>query len=351
MGRFFTVWATSEVWAISGGGGGLVAKSCPTPGTPDCSLSGFSVHGTIRKQIYTHIPIHTDWVATYQVKAWVQISFTRFWNGWPTVRPSFLYLLLQAERNLWKEILGWNAPDMEIMFVFRGTLCVCVYLCVFMCVIIKFNVNRYIFWVSSQCSSLWEIKSSLVQLSKNTVYVLRDLIVSKRIRWVVDKHRGSEVCRCSCCVEPCRSLPRPVSRRPRQMRAAHEGVSLGLVTVTKFGVQTTVIGALILITDANPFKKQDTIVYFKSAISFLRLKLKIAQMRNGGKSNSQTPLVCGDSCKIRISDRSTSWPQCQQGDSDRGTRRILTCCTSVQVNTWTVIVPEEFIFSGLKDIF
>ena len=219
-------------------------------------------------------------------------------------------------------------------------VCVCVYLCVFMCVIIKFNVNRYTFWVSSQCSSLWEIKSSLVQLSKNTVYVLRDLILSKWIRWVVDKHQGSEVCRCNCYVEPCRSLPRPVSRRPRQMRAVHKGVSLGLVTVTKFGVQTTVIAALILITDANPanpFKKQDTIVYFKSAISFLRLKLKIAQMRNGGKSNSQTALVCGDSCKIRISDRSTRW---RRGPS--ASKEILT-------EGQNASSPVAFLFKSIRE--
>ena len=30
-------------------------------------------------------------------------------------------------------------------------------------------------------------------------------------------------------------------------------------------------------------------------------------MRNDGKSNSQIPLVCGNSCKISISDRSMPW--------------------------------------------
>ena len=36
----------------SDGGGGLVAKSCPTLVTPmDCSLPGFSVHGILQVRI------------------------------------------------------------------------------------------------------------------------------------------------------------------------------------------------------------------------------------------------------------------------------------------------------------
>lgn len=55
------------------------------------------------------------------------------------------------------------------------------------------------------------------------------------------------------------------------MRTTRKDVSLGLVRKTQFGVQTTLTGALTLIPDTDPFKKKDMTVYFKSALSFLRL--------------------------------------------------------------------------------
>ena len=67
----------------------------------------------------------------------------------------------------------------------------------------------------------------------------------------------------------------PVFLPSRPMQTAHKDMSLGLEIKTKFGVQTTLTGALILIADTNPFKKKDTTVYFKSALSFLRLSWKL----------------------------------------------------------------------------
>ena len=169
-GRFLTVWAPREVGAI-GGGGGVVAKSYPTPGTPwtVACQSPVSMEPSGGRSKPTSLFMQMSCYLSSERMS--SDFFYTVLDRWPIVRPSFLYLLLQAERNLWKEILGWDAPDMEIMLALRGALCVCVCLCVFMCVIITFNVNHYIFWVSSQCSSLWGIRSSLWFNSWKTPFV------------------------------------------------------------------------------------------------------------------------------------------------------------------------------------
>lgn len=86
-----------------------------------------------------------------------------------------------------------------------------------------------------------------------------------------------------------RGRPRSVFLPSWQMRTTRKDMSLGLVRKPQFGVQTTLTGALILIPDTDPFKKKDTAVYFKSALSFLRLSGKLPKWEMMGNP-THTPL-------------------------------------------------------------